>query len=112
MCPVLHTHDGFTEAVIDEDGGLKRFYQVANLLSDELRISFHQKLDDIDSLIWDFKFKGQPLSLYYNIYTGISVYPKQTAGAVLPQNKAVAELARFLESRLLINTVNKSLISD
>ena len=39
MCPVLHTHDGFIEAIIDEDGGLKRFYEVANLLSEELRIS-------------------------------------------------------------------------
>lgn len=112
MCPVLHTHDGFTEAVIDEDGGLKRFYEVANLLSEELRISFINKLDDFDSLIWDFRYHGQALSLHYNIYTGISLYPQQTVNAVPPQNKAVAEVARFLESHLLINTVNKSLISD
>ncbi|MFT4022964.1 MAG: DUF3630 family protein [Flavihumibacter sp.] len=107
MCPVLHTHEGFTEAVIDEDGGLKRFYQVANLLSDELKIRFSSKLDDFDSLIWDFKYKGQPLTLHYNIYTGICLYPKQTKMAIDRDNKAVAELAHFLESKLLINTARK-----
>ncbi|KYP15523.1 hypothetical protein [Flavihumibacter sp. CACIAM 22H1] len=107
MCPVLHTHEGFTEAVIDEDGGLKRFYEVANLLSDELRISFNNKLDDFDSLIWDFTYHGQALSLHYNIYTGICLYPQQSNRVMPPQNKAVADLAGFLESRLLINTVKK-----
>ncbi|HOA38760.1 MAG TPA: hypothetical protein PLQ32_08205 [Flavihumibacter sp.] len=107
MCPVLHTHDGFTEAVIDEDGGLKRFYEVANLLSDGLKIRFSSKLDDFDSLIWDFKYKGQPLTLHYNIYTGICLYPKQVQLAAERDNKAVAEVANFLESQLFINTARK-----
>lgn len=107
MCPVLHTHEGFTEAVIDEDGGLKRFYEVANLLSEELKIRFSSKLDDFDSLIWDFKYKGQPLTLYYNIYTGICLYPKQARQAIDRDNKAVAEVAHFLESKLFINTARK-----
>jgi hypothetical protein len=105
MCPILHTHDGFTEAVIDEDGGLKRFYEVANLLSDELKVNFSNKLDDFDSLIWDFKYKGHPLSLHYNIYTGICLYPKQVKND--RDNKAVAEVAIFLESKLMINTARK-----
>ncbi len=112
MCPLLQTNNGLTEAVIDEDGGLKRFYEVANLLSDELRISFNNKLDDFDSLIWDFTYHGQPLSLQYNIYTGICLYPQQPVQAKNRQNNAVVEVARFLESRLLINTINNSLISD
>ncbi len=107
MCPVLLTHDGFTEAVIDEDGGLKRFYEVANLLSEELKIRFSSKLDDFDSLIWDFKYKGQPLTLHYNIYTGICLYPKQAKLAIDRDNKAVAEVAHFLESKLFINTARK-----
>ena len=107
MCPILHSHDGFTEAVIDEDGGLKRFYEVANLLTEELDIRFNHKLDDFDSLIWDFSYKGQPLSLHYNIYTGICLYPKQAQKAIERENKAVAEVAHFLESKLLINTAKK-----
>ncbi|GAO41711.1 DUF3630 family protein [Flavihumibacter petaseus] len=107
MCPVLHTHDGFTEAVIDEDGGLKRFYEVANLLTEGLKVRFSSKLDDFDSLIWDFKYKGQPLILHYNIYTGICLYPKQAKKAIERDNKAVEEVAGYLESRLLINTARK-----
>ncbi len=107
MCPQLHTHDGFTEAIIDEEGGLKRFYQVANLLAEELKIRFNNKLDDFDSLIWDFNYKGHPLTLHYNIYTGICIYPKQVRKAVDKDNRAVAEVATFLESRLLINTARK-----
>ena len=112
MCPVLHTHDGFIEAIIDEDGGLKRFYEVANLLSEELRISFHNKLDDFDSLIWDFRYKGQPLSLQYNIYTGICLYPQPANIIQQHLNDMVHEVAGFLESRLMIHTVNRSLLSD
>lgn len=107
MCPVLHTHDGFTEAIIDEDGGLKRFYEVANLLADELKISFSGKLDDFDSLTWDFSYKGHPLCLHYNIYTGICLYPRQTGKAIPRDNKVVAEVATFLESRLMVNTARK-----
>ena len=107
MCPVLHTHDGFTEAIIDEDGGLKRFYEVANLLVDELKISFSAKLDDFDSLTWDFAYKGNPLCLHYNIYTGICLYPKQSTKAIGRDNKAVADVAGFIESRLMVNTARK-----
>jgi hypothetical protein len=107
MCPVLHTHDGFTEAVIDEDGGLKRFYEVANLLAEGLKVRFSNKVDDFDSLIWDFNYRGNPLSLHYNIYTGICLYPQKVSKALANHNKAVSEVAQFLESRLLINTAKK-----
>ncbi|HEY8398208.1 MAG TPA: hypothetical protein VIK80_09720 [Flavihumibacter sp.] len=107
MPPLFQTHDGFTEAIIDEDGGLKRFYEVANLLSSELNIRFDQKLDDIETLTWDFRFKGQPLSLYYNIYTGICLYPQSTTQAAKRNNQAVAEIAHFLESKLQIHASRK-----
>ncbi|ULQ55012.1 hypothetical protein KJS94_10215 [Flavihumibacter rivuli] len=107
MCPLIHRNAGYTEAVIDEDGGLKRFYEVANLLVDGLKIRFSSKLDDFDSLIWDFLYKGHPLSLQYNIYTGIVLYPKETKAAVKTDNKAVEEVASFLESQLMVNTAKR-----
>ncbi len=57
MSPLtLRTDFGCTEAVIDEDCGLKRFYEVANILSDDLDIKFTQKTDDFDSLMLDFHY--------------------------------------------------------
>jgi hypothetical protein len=99
---------GSTEVVIDEDGGLKRFYEVADILTHSLRIHFSHKLDEFDSLIWQFLYKGSVLNLHYNIYTGISLFPVQepTSGH---EQETIVEVAEFLESRLLVNTAKRFL---
>jgi hypothetical protein len=108
MSPLtLRTDFGCTEAVIDDDCGLKRFYEVANILSDDLDIKFTQKTDDFDSLMWDFMYKGHILTLHYNIYTGISIYPRKFREAPRKDNDAVVEVAKFLEGKLLINTAKR-----
>ncbi|HLX92252.1 MAG TPA: DUF3630 family protein [Puia sp.] len=109
MSLTLRTDFGCTEAVIDDDCGLKRFYEVANILSDDLEIRFTQKTDDFDSMMWDFAFKGHTLTLHYNIYTGISIYPRKFREAVRKDNDAVVEVAKFLETKLMINTAKKFL---
>ena len=103
----LRTDFGCTEAIIDDDCGLQRFYEVANLLADELSIAFMEKMDDFDTLTWDFIYKGHLLTLYYNIYTGISIYPHHCREAVRKDNDAVIEVARFLENKLLIHSAKK-----
>jgi hypothetical protein len=100
MSLTLRTTLGCTEAVIDDDGGLKRFYQVADILSGDLQIKFSNKEDDFDTIDWEFRFKGHNLTLHYNIYNGISVFPTKTSGADVKDNKAVVELANVLEGRL------------
>ena len=92
---------GCTEAIIDDDGGLKRFYQVADILSKDLHIDFRSKEDDFDSIDWDFNFHGNQLTLHYNIYTGVSLYPTYTKKARKNENKAVVELASVLEGKLI-----------
>jgi hypothetical protein len=92
---------GCTEAIIDDDGGLKRFYQVADILSKDFQVAFCRKEDDFDSIDWDFCFHGSDLTLHYNIYTGVSLYPTQTKNARKNENKAVVELANVLEGKLI-----------
>lgn len=101
MSLTLRTTLGCTEAVIDDDGGLKRFYQVADILTDDFSIHFSNKEDDFDSIDWDFKFHGHHLTLHYNIYTGVSLFPTRTREAVRKDNNAVVELANVLEVKLL-----------
>ncbi len=72
---------GCTEAIIDDDGGLKRFYQVADILSKDFEVDFSRKEDEFDSIDWDFNFHGSRLTLHYNIYTGVSFYPTRTKNA-------------------------------
>jgi hypothetical protein len=108
MSLTLRNDFGATEAIIDEEGGLKRFYEVADILADSLRIQFSHKHDEFDSLIWQFRYKGNLLNLHYNIYTGISLFPVQEP-ASHKENDAVVEVASFIESKLLVNTAKRFL---
>ena len=107
MSLTLRTTLGCTEAVIDDDGGLKRFYQIADILSDELKINFTNKEDDFDAISWDFLLGHHELTLHYSIYNGISVFPTKTKLARRKDNKAVVELANVLESKLLTVDMRK-----
>lgn len=101
MSLTLRTTLGCTEAVIDDDGGLKRFYQVADILSEDLRIKFTNKEDDFDAIDWEFSFHGQSLILHYSIYTGVSIFPSRTRDAMKKDNRAVVEIASILEQKLI-----------
>jgi len=101
MSLTLRTTLGCTEAVIDGDGGLKRFYQIADILSDELNVSFTRKEDDFDAISWDFLMGQNELTLQYSIYNGISLFPTKIKDARKKENHAVVELANILEGKLL-----------
>ena len=100
MSLTLRTNLGCTEAVIADDGGLKQFYRIANVLSHDFDINFSNKEDDFDTIDWEFRFKGHNLTLHYSIYNGISIFPTKTRDAMSKDNKAVVELANVLEGKL------------
>jgi hypothetical protein len=101
MSLTLRTTLGCTEAVIDDDGGLKRFYQIADILTDDLKVNFINKEDDFDAISWNFHLGQHQLTLQYSIYNGISMFPTKTKDARRRDNKAVVELANVLEGKLL-----------
>lgn len=96
MCYHLKTKHGNTEAVIDDNCGISKFYAIAETLSKELNIDFLNQVDDSVDLDWDFKYKNQVLTLHYNVFNGVSVYP-QHIKSVLQENNMVLEIAHFLE---------------
>ncbi|MDP4261074.1 MAG: hypothetical protein Q8941_00970 [Bacteroidota bacterium] len=100
MSLTLRTTLGCTEAIIADDGSLRRFYQVADILTGDFRVHFTNKEDDFDAIDWEFKFKGHQLTLHYSIYNGISLFPTKTRDALNKDNKAVVELANLLEVKL------------
>jgi hypothetical protein len=101
MSLTLRTSLGCTEAVIADDGGLKQFYHVANILSQDFDINFSNKEDDFDTIDWEFRFKGHNITLHYSIYNGVSLFPTRTKDAQSKDNKAVVELAGVLEGKLM-----------
>jgi hypothetical protein len=100
MSLTLRTTLGCTEAIIAEEGGLKEFYRLANILSQDFNINFSNKEDDFDTIDWEFRHKGHNITLHYSIYNGISLFPTKTKDAGGKDNKAVVELAGLLENRL------------
>lgn len=92
----LKTTSGGTEAVIDDNCGINKFYAIANTLAEDLQIQFMNQIDDAETLDWDFKYKDQFLTLHYNIFNGVSILP---AAQVKKNNSnhAVMEVANFLQ---------------
>jgi hypothetical protein len=96
MCYHLKTIYGGTEAVIDDNCGISKFYSIAGTLADDLKVKFINQVDDADTLDWDFKYKKSFLTLHYNIFNGVSILPQRING-VKKVNKVVEEVALFLE---------------
>ena len=101
MSLTLRTTLGCTEAVIDGDGSLKRFYQIASILADELKAAFVNKEDDFDAISWDFQLQKYLLTLQYSIYSGITLFPTKTKDARKRDNEAVVQVANLLEGKLM-----------
>lgn len=94
----LRNDYGCVEAVIDENCGFEKFYGIAGLLTDKLQVNFTNKIDDMNTSYWDFNFKGHKLTLHYNIYDGVSIFPVRHRDAVARDNEAIKELAYMLEN--------------
>lgn len=101
MSLTLRTDLGRTEAVIDAHGGLHRFYQIAGILTDYFQVAFTGKEDDFDAINWNFSLGKYQLTLQYNIYNGIMLFPTREQLARRRENKAVEELASVLEGKLI-----------
>jgi hypothetical protein len=91
---------GNTEAVIDDNCGISKFYNIANTLVSDLKIKFMNQVDESENLDWDFKFKGNLLTLHYSMYNGVSIMPQMLRGNYNKQNNAVLEVASFLHKRV------------
>ena len=96
MCYHLKTNYGGTEAVIDDNCGISKFYSISSTLADDLKVKFINQIDDAETLDWDFKYKKIFLTLHYNIFNGVSIFP-QKINSKQKVNKAVIEVADFLE---------------
>ena len=92
----LKTKFGGTEAVIDDNCSISKFYAIAHTLAEQLQVCFINQVDETDTLEWDFKYKDQMLTLHYNNFEGVTIFPQQVK-QVKKDNKAVMEVAHFLE---------------
>lgn len=94
----LKTNDGSTEAIIDDNCGISKFYAIASTLEDELKVNFTQQMDDAETVNWHFKYNGEMLVLQYNIFNGVSIYTQQHNKKTKDKDNVV-EIAKFLDQK-------------
>ena len=94
----LKTRYGNTEAVIDDNCGISKFYSIAESLSTELKVNFLNRAGGKDTMDWEFKYRNQVFTLHYNVFNGVSIFSKNI-NSLLKENNIVLEIAHFLERR-------------
>ena len=99
MCYHLKTNFGGTEAVIDDNCGVSKFYSIADTLKDGLNVKFITQVDNTETLDWDFRYKDHFLRLHYHIFNGVSIFPLHKK-SLQQENNAVIEIAHFLERKV------------
>lgn len=87
----------WTEAIIDENCSIESFYKIARILQTVINIEFTNKLSDLVSIYWDFTYKEKELTLHYNIYVGVVIFPKGLTDSTKLDNEVVRELALYLQ---------------
>lgn len=91
----IDTSKGWTEVIIDDDCAFDKFYAVADILETRFEVSFINKLDP-DTLYWDFDYEGLQLTLHYNVYLGVSIFPTALADASTADSNAVLKFGSLL----------------
>ncbi len=92
----IDTSKGWTETIIDSDCEFYKFEKVASILKTDLNIVFIEQLNDFDSFYWDFIYNNSTLCLHYNIYLGVSIFPKSFQNANHVDNDNVIKIAKTL----------------
>ncbi|MBN8703794.1 MAG: hypothetical protein J0M08_12070 [Bacteroidetes bacterium] len=78
MKVTIEKSDDFVEAKFEDVKEFEEFYKLADTICDKLKSSFVNKVDDFDSLYWEFLYSGVRFILHYNTYLGISIYPHKS----------------------------------
>ena len=91
---------GWTETIIDSDCEFYKFKKIALLLKTNLNIAFSEQLNDLDSFFLDFLYDNSMLCLHYNIYLGVSIFPKFFQNANQADNDKVIKITKILMTLL------------
>jgi hypothetical protein len=87
---------GFLEAKFLNKSEYEDFYKIADVIEIKLHCHFDKKVNDFDSLYWEFKYKSCSFILHYSTFLGISIYPKNAAKSSILDNKILKELIEDL----------------
>jgi len=93
------------EVIIHDDCSFDKAYSIANILTKNFNLFFSKKLNDLESFYWDFEYKGNRLTLHYNIFVGLSIFPMTFKKASDADNNSVVEISSLLSKYLIENNM-------
>ncbi len=102
---------GYIEAIIDSSCSSDKFYKIAEILQKNLNIDFKNKLSDLDSIYWDFSYNNSKLTLHYNIYTGITIFPKFLKNATESETLTVLDIYQILSDNFKMFDTSDNFVS-
>ena len=103
MKPSINRKKGFSIVEIDNDCEYEVFYKVANIIEQDFSCKFHKKVEGLDSIYWSFEQSGYHLTIYYNIYLGIEIYPAKGVKASTEENKFAEDFAERVFQKLILS---------
>jgi len=90
------TEQGWTEAIIASNCGFDKFYSAAKILENTFDVNFINKLDGLDSLYWDFIIDKKRLTLHFDTFAGVSIFPTNLKDATDEENAAILDIGKNL----------------
>lgn len=80
------------EIVVCSDCSYNDFVSVAEIVKHSLDINYLKKIGDYESHYWDFEFDGVSITIHYNLYLGISIFPKKEQTPTEIRNQTMIEI--------------------
>ena len=108
----LITTEGYPTIEAAEDCGFDFFYQTAQKLETVFQAEFVQKIDGFDSLYYDFLYRRAALTLHYNVYQGLCIYPTSTTATAETDKNLLTEMANRWQKGWLLNSTDVTLLAQ
>jgi hypothetical protein len=87
---------GYIAIVLNSNCDWDKFKQIAASLESRLGLCLANKINDLDSAYWDFFFRGSSLTLHYNVYMGVTLFPRALKEASAQDNENTVALGELL----------------
>lgn len=94
--PKINNENGWIEVVLADDCGYETFYCAAEILQGRFSFQPVGRLEDFDSLYWDFQKDKNRFTLYYNIYLGVRLHPTRLEKGNKEEEREVLQVAQEL----------------
>ena len=67
----------YSEILITEQADNSLFERFADRIVIEFKAKIIGKANDLDSIYWDFQIKSEIITLHYQVFLGIYIFPKE-----------------------------------